>query len=133
MSRRMWDPDQLAQLTPAEAALAARAVFAWALLPAAARLTHQVAAGHEAREAIRELRSAVQLLDTVGWPDDVPTPARLTGREAEVVCHAARLELAHGMEPDATARRRFARGPAAPPDEGGSVQRLLRRLEDARA
>lgn len=132
MSRRMWDADQLAHLTPAEAALAARAVFWWALLPAAARLTHEIAAGRDATTTVRELRAAVQLLDTLGWPDDVPAPAELTGPEAEVVWRAARVELVHGMDPDATARHRFARGPADEPREGGApVRRLLKRLEDA--
>ena len=65
--------------------------------------------------------------------DDVPAPAELTAEEAEVVCKAARIQLTHGLDPDAGARARIARGRADElPDRTGSLPRLLQRLERAR-
>ena len=124
--------DQPANLEPGEADVARRAVFAWTLLPAAARLTHEVTAGRHDHPAVGDLRAAVRLLDILGWPDDVHAPAELTAEDAMVVSQAARIQLTHGLDPDAHARRRVARGPADQlPELSGSLLRLLERLERA--
>ena len=66
MGNQLRQRDEPASLAPGEASLARRAGFTWTLLPASERLTHEVTAGHDVREAVGELRSAARLLDTLG-------------------------------------------------------------------
>src|SRR5689334_2280955 len=93
-----------------ESDIAGRAVFAWVLVPAAGRMLHDLAEGHDSHEAVGELRDAVRLLDRLGWPDDESDETRLTPDEAAVVQMAARSQLGRGVNPDRRARERIARG-----------------------
>jgi hypothetical protein len=130
--QRETNGDEIAHLSPREAAAAGRAVFTWNLVPAAARLAREVAAGHDTREAVAELREAFHLLDALGWPDEAHPSAGLTSAETGTVRDAARIELGHGLDPDPVHRDRVARGPAdAPSARGESLRVLLSRLEDA--
>jgi hypothetical protein len=122
--------DRTTTLGPSETDVARTAVFAWALLPAAGRLTREATAGHDLRQAIRELRAAIRLLDVLGWPGDGPAPAELSAGEAEVVRHAARVQLGHGLDPEGRGFARVTRGPAGVTPAGhGSMRRLLEQLE----
>ncbi|WP_217923467.1 hypothetical protein [Miltoncostaea oceani] len=118
-----------AHLSPREAAAAGRAVFTWSLIPAAARLAREAAAGHDCHDAVTDLRDAVRLLDALGWPDEAHTPTDLGPEESGTVRDAARIQLGHGLDPDPVARARVARGRAdAPSAHGGTLRVLLRRL-----
>jgi hypothetical protein len=122
--------DAPAHLGAAESDIAGRAVFAWALVPAAGRMVHELAEGHDAHEAVAELRAAVRLLDRLGWPDDESGATRLTADEAEVVLIAARSQMGRGLNPDREARARLARGHAvAPPRRVGGISGVLDALE----
>ena len=85
--------DAPAHLAAGESDIAGRAVFAWVLVPAAGRIVHELAEGHDAHGAVEELRAAVRLLDRLGWPDDESGETRLTPDEAAVVRVAARSQL----------------------------------------
>jgi hypothetical protein len=94
-----------------EADAAAHAVVTWELLPAAARLVREAAAGGISPAAVRELGSAVRLLDHLGWPDGPCRATELDPDEAAIVERAARARMGRGLVPDA----RLARGPAITP------------------
>jgi hypothetical protein len=120
-----------AHLSPREAAAAGRAVFTWSLVPAAGRLARATAAGHDARDAVADLRDAVRLLDCLGWPDEAHAPIDLTPEDSGTVRAAAQMQLGHGLDPDPVARARVARGRAdAPSARGGPLRILLGQLAD---
>jgi hypothetical protein len=122
-----------AHLEAAEADAAGRAVFAWALIPAAGRLVHEVAEGHDTREAVDELRAAVRVLDRVGWPSDRSEAIHLTPAETDLVQRAAEAHAARGLNPDQRARARVARGHISePPPRRNGTRALLEALERAR-
>lgn len=118
-----------ADLAAGESDIAGRAVFAWVLVPAAGRMVHELAEGHDAREAVDELRAAVRLLDRLGWPDDESGATRLTADEAAVVQVAARSQLGRGVNPDRAARGRVARGHAVELPRSGALGAVLDTLE----
>jgi hypothetical protein len=106
-----------------EADLAGHAVFTWGLLPAAARMVHEAAAGGISPTAVHELRSAVRLLDHLGWPDDPSEATELDPEETAMVQRAALTHVGRGLVPDA----RIARGPALhAASRAEPVDRLLR-------
>lgn len=115
-----------------ESDIAGRAVFAWVLVPAAGRMLHDLAEGHDGHEAIDELRAAVRLLDRLGWPDDESGETRLTADEAAVVQMAARSQLGRGVNPDRGARARIARGHVVEPARSGPIAAVLESLERSR-
>jgi len=93
MRTQMPVREEHARLAAGESDIAGRAVFAWVLVPAAGRMVHELAEGHDAHDAVDELRAAVRLLDRLGWPDDESGETRLTPDEAAVVRVAARSQL----------------------------------------
>ena len=118
-----------ADLGAAESDIAGRAVFAWVFVPAAGRMVHDLAEGHDAHEAVAEMRAAVRLLDRLGWPDDESAATRLTAGEAEVVRVAARSQMGRGLNPDREARARVARGRAVATPRFGGISGVLDALE----
>ncbi len=121
--------DRAADLAAGESDIAGRAVFAWVLVPAAGRMVHELAEGHDAHKAIEELRAAVRLLDRLGWPDDESGATRLSPDEAAVVLVAARSQLGRGVNPDHAARSRVARGHAVDVPRAGALGAVLDALE----
>jgi hypothetical protein len=121
-----------ARLGAGESDIAGRAVFAWVLVPAAGRMVHELAEGHEAHGAVEELRAAVRLLDRLGWPDDESDETRLTPEESAVVQVAARSQLGRGVNPDPAARGHVARGHVAEPPRSGALGGVLDVLERGR-
>jgi len=124
--------DAPAHLAAGESDIAGRAVFAWVLVPAAGRIVHELAEGHDAHGAVDELRAAVRLLDRLGWPDDESGETRLTPDEAAVVRVAARSQLGRGVNPDSGARGRVARGRVVDPPRTGALAGVLDALERGR-
>ena len=118
-----------AHLGPAESDIAGRAVFAWALVPAAGRLVHDLADGRDPHAAVNELRAAVRLLDLLGWPEDESGVTPLNAEDASRVRAAAEAQMGCGLDPDGAARARVARGHAVDPPRRGSVRGLLDVLE----
>ena len=123
---------EAAHLGAQESDIAGRAVFAWVLVPAAGRMLHDLAEGHDGHQAVDELRAAVRLLDRLGWPDDESDETRLTPDEAAVVQMAARSQLGRGVNPDRGARARIARGHALEPSRSGPIAAVLDSLERGR-
>ncbi len=121
-----------ARLGAGESDVAGRAVFAWVLVPAAGRMVHELAEGHDARGAVEELRAAVRLLDRLGWPDEESGETRLTSAEAKVVRTAAWSQLGRGVNPDRRARGCVARGHVVAPARTGSLAGVLDTLEGCR-
>ncbi|HMN97866.1 MAG TPA: hypothetical protein PKD59_00465 [Miltoncostaeaceae bacterium] len=121
--------DRTADLAAGESDIAGRAVFAWVLVPAAGRMVHELAEGHDAHDAIEELRAAVRLLDRLGWPDDESGATRLNPDEAAVVRVAARSQLGRGVNPDRAARGRVARGHTVDLPPAGALGAVLDALE----
>ena len=123
--------DAPAHLAAGESDIAGRAVFAWVLVPAAGRMVHELAEGHDAHGAVDELRAAVRLLDRLGWPDDESGDTRLTPDEAAVVRVAARSQAGR-VNADRAARRRVARGHVVEPPRTGALAAVLDALERRR-
>ena len=121
-----------AHLAAGESDIAGRAVFAWVLVPAAGRMLHDLAVGHDAHEAVEEMRAAVRLLDRLGWPDDESGATGLTPDEAAVVRTAAQSQLGRGVNPDRAARGRVARGHVVEPARTGALASVLDALERRR-
>ena len=121
-----------AELAAGESDIAGRAVFAWVLVPAAGRMVHELAEGHDAHEAVEELRAAVRLLDRLGWPDDESGETRLTPDEVAVVRVAAQSQLGRGVNPDRAARGRVARGHVVDLPRTGALGAVLDALERGR-
>ncbi len=124
--------DAPAHLAAGESDIAGRAVFAWVLVPAAGRMVHELAEGHDAHGAVDELRAAVRLLDRLGWPDDESGDTRLTPDEAAVVRVAARSQAGRGVNPDRAARGRVARGHVVEPPRTSALSAVLDALERRR-